>query len=490
MSDPASAPVYPYDVINYPSPIVTAQTPNRIAAAGLMFGWEAPDPMTASVLEIGCGDAYNLIGCAAVAPHARHVGLDLSLGAIEAGRDLAKRAGLANVELHHADILTFPREGNGFDYIIAHGVYAWVPQPVREALLALTAARLKPGGIAYVSYDVLPGSAGKQAIVSFMRPRLAAIPDVAQRIDAAYDLVRTLARTQTQNSRLRSTLDPLVARLDDYEPGHFFHDWMSEAYEPSSLSAFARAAARHGLSVVGDAELGDLYFEDLDEAARNWLATEGRDAASHGALLDMLRGNVTFRRTLLNKAGDLLPVAWDGIKRLRFAFLGTRTEGEEPGIVSFRAPSQATMTTSNPGELAILDTLHASGSEEMTLDELAGQSGQPEELVARVLRQAAVVGLLEIQSTPPPYTLTPGDRPRAGGLVRAMFAEGDWAINLRHLRVSAGNLATRLMTVFADGTRDHAGIAGAMSETLGVEVTAETVADGIEELAQRYLFEA
>ena len=44
-----------------------------------------------------------------------------------------------------------------FDYVIAHGVYSWIAPAARDALLAACRGHLAPGGVAYVSYDVLPG---------------------------------------------------------------------------------------------------------------------------------------------------------------------------------------------------------------------------------------------------------------------------------------------------------------------------------------------
>lgn len=483
---------FAYDQVHYPSPIVQALTPEHIAAAGLAFGWEAPDPTTASVLEIGCGDGLNLIGIAAAWPGTRCVGFDLSPGQIEVGRTIARTAGLSNVDLHHGDILDYARRGEGFDYIIAHGVYCWVPPPVREALLELVAARLKPGGIAYVSYDCLPAAAAKQAIIAFLRARVGGIADIDQRIDAAIRLVGVLARSQSADSRLKVTLDALVARIPDYQRSYFFHDWLSPSYAASTLAGVAHAVDRFGLAVVGDADLSDLYVADLDEEARAWLMSEGIDAASHGALIDMLRGDQTFRRTLLTRTGALLPVAWDGMRRLRYAFLGTREEVNRPEgpAVRYATQGQAQMTTSIADEIGLLDILHANAPLEMTFGELVTATGFPEDDVERLLRQLAIVGLVEIHLTAPPYTLTPGERPRAGRLVRALLVEHDWAINLRHLRITASSQATRLLLILCDGNRDRDELVRVMSEELRVELSREQIDDAVEELAQQYCFEA
>ena len=61
------------------------------------------------------------------------------------------------MRLEQADLLD-ARDWGEFDYVVAHGVYAWVQDPVRDALMALFARCLAPHGVAFVSYNALPGA--------------------------------------------------------------------------------------------------------------------------------------------------------------------------------------------------------------------------------------------------------------------------------------------------------------------------------------------
>ena len=118
MNDQAKAPQFAYDRVAYPSFVLDDLTPNRLRASALAHGLRPPEVATASILEIGCGDGINLIGFGAVYPNARAVGFDLSASAIERGRELVEASGLTNVDLHVGDALTYPREGQTFDYIV------------------------------------------------------------------------------------------------------------------------------------------------------------------------------------------------------------------------------------------------------------------------------------------------------------------------------------------------------------------------------------
>ena len=80
-----------------------------------------------------------------------------------AGRRRVAEFGLVNVTLVEEDLGNLsPAHGN-FDYIIAHGVYSWVPAGVRDGLFAMAAQRLAPNGVMFVSFNALPGCRVRQA---------------------------------------------------------------------------------------------------------------------------------------------------------------------------------------------------------------------------------------------------------------------------------------------------------------------------------------
>src|SRR5690349_20069145 len=90
------------------------------------------------VLELGSGSGSNLIPMAFQLPKSQFVGLDLARRPLAAAQAFAAELGLQNLTLHAMDLCEAKAEELGtFDFIIAHGVYSWVSQPVRERMLAL-----------------------------------------------------------------------------------------------------------------------------------------------------------------------------------------------------------------------------------------------------------------------------------------------------------------------------------------------------------------
>jgi cyclopropane fatty-acyl-phospholipid synthase-like methyltransferase len=84
-------------------------------------------------------------------PNSSFVGIDFSAKQINYGQIAITSLGLQNIKLVQADILSLTDDIGEFDYIIAHGVYSWVPEAVREKLMAICKRNLAANGVAFVS---------------------------------------------------------------------------------------------------------------------------------------------------------------------------------------------------------------------------------------------------------------------------------------------------------------------------------------------------
>src|SRR6478752_5451128 len=105
------------------------------------------------VLELGCGDGGNLIPMAYFLPSSRFLGVDLAKTAIDEGHRAIAGLNLGNIDLQCRDFGTLDRNAGEFDYIVAHGLYSWIPPDVRDRLMALCRELLAPQGIVHISYN-------------------------------------------------------------------------------------------------------------------------------------------------------------------------------------------------------------------------------------------------------------------------------------------------------------------------------------------------
>ena len=134
-----------------------AQThPDRLATVATLFRLRPAAPGACRLLELGCGDGGSLAPMAYGLPGSAFCGVDLSRRAIEHARRLAKTLGLDNLDLRHAD-LRGPAAARHVR-LCRRARRLLVDRARRaDALLAACRAHLAPHGVAYVSYDVLPG---------------------------------------------------------------------------------------------------------------------------------------------------------------------------------------------------------------------------------------------------------------------------------------------------------------------------------------------
>src|SRR5688572_33293332 len=116
-----------------------------------------PPAGEARVLELGCGTGGNLIPMALAMPGATFTGFDLSAVQIERAREAISALGLRNITVAQRNILDVGKDADGFDYIICHGVYSWVPENVQQRILAICRESLSKNGVALISYNTYPG---------------------------------------------------------------------------------------------------------------------------------------------------------------------------------------------------------------------------------------------------------------------------------------------------------------------------------------------
>ena len=491
MADVRSDRPFAYDELDYPVVLSTDMSPDRIRASALAHGLAGPSVETASYLEIGCASGINATAFAASTPGARAVGFDLAAGAIAVGVERARAAGITNVDLHQGDILTYPRDGEKFDYIAAHGVFAWIPQHVRGPMLELIAARLAPGGIVYLGYDALPTASVKYAINRFLVGAIQHIPDPMQKISVAMKLAEVLARHQRGFSRFKTVLDHLVKEVPKYIPGYFYHDWIAEHYAPISLPDLAKAAAPYGLAFAGNASLTEIELEDLDEEARNILQILGADQVQRNVIVDLMRGSHSYRTDLFVRADAPPPIQPQPWRQLSWAFSGTREEIVDEGTPATRyVHGGVTAICRTPNVVKVVDFLFERSPGEFSHDALRAATGLSEDELDGVLTDQIVRRLLDSHASAQPFVLKTGERPTASGLTRTLFAGDDQAPNLRHRMIKLEDGASRLFVALSDGTRRFEDIAAAINEVYGAAVSAAEARDLGHRLAQLGLFEA
>jgi len=468
---------YVYDAVRYSNFPYGQTHPDRLATVAILYGLHPPDPFTARVLEIGCGAGGNLIAMAAATPGIRALGVDLAADPVGEGQRAIAEIGLTNVELRHGDVRELSGLGE-FDYVIAHGVYSWIPADAREALLATIREFLVPHGIAYLSFNAEPGGYFRRMLrdAGLWHARDVPPGDITARAEKARELYVFLKQHRmTPADTFGALLEREIPPLADAPLYRLVHDDLSEHWSCCWFADFAVHAARHGLGYVGEADLYGLRTEMLPaEVEPELWQLAGGDRIAFENYTDLLTVR-HFRQSVLchsaNAPAGVEPVP-ELAERLHWAALANA----DPLEVGLLADAFA--------ELA------ARGARTLAFEELRERLGAD----AHELAVALLDGFRRERLLPHAAALTwptePSERPVASALARWQAARGEPLTSLAYTTIHMEEPAARLLITLLDGTRDRAAIRADLQARAGLELTEADLENNLVELAKLFLLES
>ena len=247
-----------YDRVLYPSGVYSQTHPGRLGAVATLLGLTPAPVDRCRVLELGCGDGCERYRAGLRVPSSQFVGIDLAEKPIQFGKELISNLSLRNVELHAMDLLKVSAELGTFDYIIAHGLYSWVPENVREKIMAICGELLADQGIAYVSYNAYPGNHLRDLARGLMRYHSTHFDTPEQKIRQSRALLKFISEAKSPPELYHQILAQELERTLKYSDPGFFHDDLASINQPFYLHEVAAHASRHGLQYLGEASDSDL----------------------------------------------------------------------------------------------------------------------------------------------------------------------------------------------------------------------------------------
>lgn len=456
-----------YDQVPYESFPFPQTHPDRLATIGRLFGLVPPDLARCRVLELGCAAGGNLIPLAQAQPGAEFVGVDLSAVQVAQGQAVIAALGLNNIRLHAMSITDVDESVGAFDYILCHGVYSWVPDQVQDKILALCARQLTDQGIAYVSYNTLPGWRMRGMIRDLMRYHAMQFAEPGDRVAQARSILDFLAqwvpsKNDAYGMLLQSELEGLRHAPDYY----ILHEHLEDINEPLYFHEFMARARGHGLQYLAEAEFSTVLLSNFPKEAADTLWRIAPDAIRQEQFMDFLR-NRSFRQTLLVRDGLVVNRSVPA-ERVTDLWVGSplrplspRPEMQSGAMEEFRAPSGGSLRTPNPVTKAAITVLAGCWPASALFPELLAQAQarlghhipEDESTLASDLLQCYGSGLVELHSAPDPFVTRPGQRPLACPLARLQARRGNRQVtNLRHEMVPIDENLGRLLTLL-DGTR-------------------------------------
>jgi len=469
-----------YDDLPYRSLPHADSHPAHLAVIGRLLGVPAPDPYRCRVLELGCASGGNLLPIAWYLPETDCVGIERSSRQADDGNRLIEGLGLRNCQILAADILEVGPALGQFDYIVAHGVFSWVPDSVRARIFGLCRDLLAPNGVAFLSFNTLPGWRMRGALREMLLAHCAGLEKPAKRLERARDLLHLLATAQSEATDAAARyLQQEVRYLLGAHPSYLYHEYLADTNEPLLFRDFVAQAAAHGLQYLADAELATVFPSTLGPAAEQALAPVD-DQLALEQLIDFVRVR-NFRRALLCHAEVEVrrEIALADVAALAFytdlpdlPALDLAHERPE----TFAVPGGATATVAHPLLKAALGLLAARFPDSVAFAELSAESsrrataagaGAPAQaqgdLVAEVFSLFAS-GVVRAEPAPRSWHAPAAERPCLNRLCRAQAGQGQIATP-RHQALDLDPFAARLAGLL-DGTRDRAALVAAMRDAV------------------------
>jgi methyltransferase-like protein/2-polyprenyl-3-methyl-5-hydroxy-6-metoxy-1,4-benzoquinol methylase len=471
-----------YDEVLYPSLAHVQTHPDRLATLAKLFGMQPPPVERCSVLELGCGDGTNLISMAYALPQSRFLGIDLATRPIVEGNQTIAQLGLQNVRLERCDIADFGSDQGPFDYIIAHGVYSWVPAEVRDRLLAVCHDSLSANGVAYVSYNAYPGCHLRDMVRGMMLFHVRSLSNSAEKIAQGRALLKFLAESKKEPDLYRMMLEKELKHIMERSDGSFYHDDLSPVAHPVYLHQFVAHAAQHGLQFLGDAMFNEMQPEDYTPAVLSALEELDDDIIAREQYLDFLLCR-RFRRTLLcHRDAPLDHRIRPGVIAGFYAAADVQPESSDPDLQSpvieeFRARKGASIQTNRPLDKAALFHLSRCWPHSVRFTELlaaarrlapsdaAGDSaGEDTKALCDLLLRAYAAGVVELHLWAPHLVTKVSDRPMASPIARLESRRGNRVTTLRHTGLELSDENSRDLLGLLDGTRDFATLVDSLAD--------------------------
>jgi predicted O-methyltransferase YrrM len=310
-------------------------TPARLAFALLAQDHAAPDLDSAfNYCELGCGQGVTTSLMAAVHPNASFWANDFNPTHIGNARKLAAAANLDNVRFAEASFAEFcEADLPQFDFISLHGIWTWVSEENRRAILRFIRARLKIGGVVYVSYNAQPGWAALQPLQRLLADHAANGGEPTEaRIRRAVAFAERLRGTGARYFAANPAAGERLDKIKESSPNYLAHEYLAAdfvpAYHADVVRDFAEAKLTYACSANIRHQVDAFQFDPQQQALLAGIAAP--------VLRETIRDFILakrFRQDIFTRGVARLGARESRARWLEARFALTRKRAEAPLVV-------------------------------------------------------------------------------------------------------------------------------------------------------------
>jgi methyltransferase-like protein len=390
--------------------------------------------------------------------------------------------GSENIKLLHCDIMNVDASFGRFDYIIAHGVYSWVPPAVREKMMMIFKQNLAPQGVCYVSYNAHPFSHMRDMVRDMMRYHTRRLTGMKEKVGQARAILKFLSEGSKANSVHGAIMRDQYNRVLKAPDELLFHDDLDEGAEAFLLHEVVELAGSHGLQYLSDADFSRRNLAGYSEEVRATLQRfPESEFMARDQYQDFIDGN-GFRRTLLCHDNVSLSRQTDLDFVTRFYLLSTTSPVDPDACVTddsameFENEDGSRITVTNSLLKAAHLCLGRAWPRALSFDELldgarallgGGQADDDQKALTEAMFILACSGEVSFLLSRPFLLTEATEHPQASLLARKQAQTGPLVTNLLHQTVQLEDDRTRDFLQLLDGTRTIDQITAEMTEKFG-----------------------
>ena len=289
------------DDVSYVRHFVGDLAPSRLRLVAALNGLAPPPAEDFDYCELGCAHGDTLVALAAAHPNSRFLGVDLMPDHVASAKKLAKDGALENVGALERDFATLVDDDLGpFDYVVAHGVLSWIGPEKRKALVDFASAKLKPGGLLFVSYNAMPGWAAVEPLRQILlyggeggRTSL----ERAEKGLAFAQAMRSAGAVYFQTNPAASDMLDTMAKAG---LAYIVHEYLHEHWSPMYFARVAWELSQCDLHFAGVLPLHSNFRDTAMTEAQSGALTGVVDRIAFESLRDFAT-NEFFRRDVFVK---------------------------------------------------------------------------------------------------------------------------------------------------------------------------------------------
>jgi hypothetical protein len=170
---------------------------------------------------------------------------------------------------------------------------------VQQKILEIVQTCLATQGVAYISYNTLPGGHFRMMLREMMQYHVHKIASPEKQVSQGASLIQLIAKAQIKPNSYGILLQQeWEQRLSERTGGAIFHDELGEYNQNFYFHEFMAQAAHYRLQFLAEAEFSEMHPANFQPVVDGLLQQLENDIIARQQYLDFLKGR-RFRKTLL-----------------------------------------------------------------------------------------------------------------------------------------------------------------------------------------------